>query len=266
MADFTVKDIKALRDETGAGMMDAKKALTEADGDMEGARKWLREHGMAKAAKRSDRDSSEGVVAIGEGTEGAAAVELKCETDFVAKSEAFAPVAQELADAMAGEGESALDAFADQIDDLRVRLKENISVGAGVLVTPAEGNILGTYVHKQDGRGVNAVIVELAGGDTGLAHDVAVHIAFTQPSAISRDEVPADEVETERKALEDISRAEGKPEQALGKIVEGRLSGWFADRVVLEQKFVKDEKTTVGKLLEAAGAELVRFEQIVVGS
>ncbi len=266
MADFTVKDIQALRQETGAGMMDAKKALTEAGGDPEAARKWLREHGLAKAAGRSDRDSSEGVAAVGTGARGVALVELKCETDFVAKSDSFAPFAQELADALAEGGEDALAGFEDRIDDLKVRLKENISVGRTVVLTPADGGTVGTYVHRQDGRGVNAVAVELSGGDSDLAHDVAIHIAFTQPSAISREEVPAEEVAAERKALEDISRAEGKPEAAMAKIVEGRLSGWFAERVVLEQKFVKDEKQTVGKMLDAAGATLVRFEQIVVGS
>lgn len=266
MADFTVKDVKALRDETGAGMMDAKKALTEAGGDPAEARKWLREHGLAKAAGRSDRDSSEGVVAIGTSAGNAALVELRCETDFVAKSDSFAPFAQELADALAASGASVLDGFADRVDDLKVRLKENISVGRSVVVTPDEGNIVGTYVHRQDGRGVNGVIVELAGGDPELAHDVAVHIAFTRPTALSRDDIPADEVAEERAELAKISRAEGKPEAAMDKIVEGRLSGWFAERVLGEQKFVKDEKQTVAKLVAAGGASVVRFEQIVVGS
>lgn len=265
MADFTVKDIQALRQDTGAGMMDAKRALTEADGDMDAARKWLREHGLAKAAGRTDRDSSEGVVAVAVSGSTAALVELKCETDFVAKSDAFAPFADELAGALASGGEGALADFTDRIDDLKVRLKENISVGRTEILTAADGAVIGTYVHRQDGRGVNAVAVELAGGTTELAHDIAVHVAFTRPTAVSRDDVPADEVATERKTLEDISRAEGKPEAALDKIVEGRLSGWFAERVLLEQKFVKDEKQTIAKILDAAGAELVAFSQIVVG-
>ncbi|MBS1846721.1 MAG: translation elongation factor Ts [Actinobacteria bacterium] len=266
MADFTVKDIQALRQETGAGMMDAKRALTAADGDPEAARKWLREHGLAKAATRTDRDSSEGVATAAVSGNSAALVELKCETDFVAKSDAFAPFADELAAALLTDGESALDAFSDRVDDLVVRLKENISVGRTVIVHAAEGDILSTYVHRQDGRGVNAVVVELAGGSEELAHDIAVHVAFTRPVAATRDAVPAEEVAAERATLEGISRAEGKPEAALEKIVEGRLSGWFAERVLVEQKFVKDEKQTIAKLLEAAGATLVRFEQIVVGS
>lgn len=266
MADFTVKDIQALRKETGAGMMDAKRALTEAGGDHDGARKWLREHGLAKAAGRTDRDNSEGVVAAAVSGSAAALVELKCETDFVAKSESFAPFADELAAALAAGGEGALESFADRVDDLKVRLKENISIGRTARIAAPDGAVISTYVHRQDGRGVNAVAVELDGGDVELAHDIAVHIAFTRPTAISRDEVPADEVAAERAALADITRAEGKPEAALDKIVEGRLSGWFAERVILEQKYVKDEKQTIAKLLAASGAELVRFEQIIVGS
>ncbi|HET8930868.1 MAG TPA: translation elongation factor Ts [Acidimicrobiales bacterium] len=266
MADFTVKDIQALRSETGAGMMDAKRALTESDGDMDAARKWLREHGLAKAAGRTDRDSSEGVVSIAVSGSNAGLVELKCETDFVAKSEAFAPFADELAAAVADGGEAALAGFSDRVDDLKVRLKENISIGRTARLAAADGDVLGIYLHRQDGRGVNAVAVALAGGSDELAHDIAVHIAFTKPTALSRDDVPVDEVAAERTALEDITRAEGKPEAALTKIVEGRLSGWFAERVVLEQKYVKDEKQTISKLLEGAGATLVRFEQLVVGS
>lgn len=266
MADFTVKDIQALRQETGAGMMDAKRALTENDGDLDAARKWLREHGLAKAASRTDRDSAEGVVSIAVSGSNAGIVELKCETDFVAKSDAFAPFADELATALAEGGEGALAGFTERVDDLKVRLKENISVGRTARLVADDGDVLGTYVHRQDGRGVNAVAVELAGGNDSLAHDIAVHIAFTKPTAVSRDDVPADEVATERAELEDITRAEGKPEAAMAKIVEGRLSGWFAERVVLEQKYVKDEKQTIAKLLEDAGATLVRFSQIVVGS
>jgi elongation factor Ts len=266
MADFTVKDIQALRSETGAGMMDAKRALTESDGDHDAARKWLREHGLAKAAGRTDRDSSEGVVSIAVSGSTVGLVELKCETDFVAKSEAFAPFADELAAALAERGGSALADFSDRVDDLKVRLKENISVGRTARLVADDGDVVGTYVHRQDGRGVNAVAVELAGGDDELAHDIAVHIAFTKPTAVSRDDVPAEEVAAERAALEDITRAEGKPEAAMEKIVDGRLSGWFAERVVLEQKYVKDEKQTIAKLLDGAGASLVRFEQIVVGS
>ena len=266
MAAISAKDVQALRQATGAGIMDAKRALTESEGDPEAARKWLREHGLAKAADRTDRDNSEGVVAVGVSGARVALVELKCETDFVAKSDSFAPLAQKIADAGASGGPDAVQEFGNEIDDLKVRLKENISLGRSVVFDAGATDVIGTYVHRQDGRGVNAVAVDLEGGSPELAHDVAVHIAFTKPTAISRDEVPAAEVEAERATLTDVTRAEGKPEAALDKIVEGRLSGWFAERVVLEQKYVKDEKRTVADLLESAGARLVRFEQIVIGS
>jgi elongation factor Ts len=266
MADFTAKDVQALRQATGAGIMDAKRALTESGGDPEAATKWLREKGLAKAAGRTDRDNSEGVVAAAVAGSGVALVELKCETDFVAKSDSFAPMAQGIADAVAARGEGALADFADKIDDLKVVLKEHIELGKTESFTAADGNIVDTYVHRQDGRGVNAVAVELSGGTAELAHDLAVHIAFTKPSAATRDEVPTAEVEAERATLIDITKAEGKPEAALDKIVEGRLGGWFAERVLLEQKYVKDEKQTVAKLLDSAGATLVRFCQIIVGS
>lgn len=265
MADITAKDVQALRQATGAGIMDAKRALTEADGDPEAATKWLREKGLAKAAGRTDRDNSEGVVAAALSGNAAALVELKCETDFVAKSDKFAPIAQEIADAVAAGGPGAAEAFSARVDDLKVVLKENIELGRIVYVDAAEGAVLDEYIHRQDGRGVNAVLVELQGGSSELAHDIAVHIAFTKPSYLSRDSVPAAEIEAERTTLIDITRAEGKPEAALDKIVEGRLSGWFADQVLLEQKYVKDEKQTVAKLVESAGAKLVRFEQIIVG-
>lgn len=264
MADFTAKDVQALRQSTGAGMMDAKKALTENGGDPEAAAKWLRENGLAKAAKRTDRDNSQGTVAVALVGGVASIVELKCETDFVAKSDQFTSLVQEIATLVATQGEGAEAEKANAIDDLKVTLKENIDLGRVVRVEAGEGNVLDSYVHRQDGRGVNGVIVELSGGTTDLAHDVAVHVAFTKPSAIRREEVPEAEVAEERATLESITRAEGKPEAALEKIVEGRLTGWFKERVLLEQGFVKDEKTTIKALL--GEADIVRVAQVVVGS
>lgn len=265
MAAFTAKDVQALRQATGAGIMDAKRALQESDGDQGAATKWLREKGLAKAAGRTDRENSEGVVAAAVAGSSAALVELKCETDFVAKSDQFAPFVQKLADAVAADGETALAAQADAIDDLKVVLKEHIELGRVVHVTAADGDLIETYVHRQDGRGVNAVVVQLKGGDAELAHDIAVHIAFTKPSHLDREAVPQSEIDAERETLVSITRAEGKPEAALEKIVNGRLSGWFAERVLLEQKYVKDEKQTIRQLVDAAGATLVRFDQVIVG-
>jgi elongation factor Ts len=264
MADFTAKDVQTLRQATGAGMMDAKKALVENGGDFETAAKWLREKGLAKSATRTDRDNAEGAVACATVGNVAALVELKCETDFVAKSDDFIATAQALADAVAADGEGAVASLAERVDDLKVTLKENIEVGKVVRIDAAAGNVLDTYLHKQDGRGKVGVAIELAGGTPELAHDLAIHIAFTKPTFLSRDEVAAEAVAEERETLTTITRNEGKPEAALEKIVEGKLNGWYQERVLLEQKFVRDEKQTVTQLL--GGASVVRFGLIVVGA
>lgn len=266
MADFGAKDVKALRDLTGAGMMDAKKALTENDGDFEEAARWLRERGLGKAAERSDRENAEGAVAVASDGNAAALVELKSETDFVAKSPQFVSMATQLAQDVAANGESAVDGHSDAIDDLKLSLKENIAVGRVVRFEAAPGNTLETYLHVQNGRGVNAVLVELAGGSSELAHDIAVHIAFGKPRYLTRDEVPSDEVVAERAALEAQTRNEGKPEQALPKIVEGRLDGWYKrvpGGVLVEQPYARDDKQTVSQVL--GSATVVRFAQAVIG-
>lgn len=264
MADFTAKDVQALRQSTGAGMMDAKKALVENGGDPDAAAKWLRENGLAKAAKRTDRDNSQGTVAVAQEGAVGAIVELKCETDFVAKSDQFTALVQELATLVATQGESATGAKTEAIDDLKLVLKENIELGQVVRVEAGDGNVLDSYVHRQDGRGVNGVIVELSGSTAEVAHDIAVHVAFTKPTAVRREDIPEAEVAEERATLESITRAEGKPEAALEKIVEGRLTGWFKERVLLEQGFVKDDKTTIKSLL--GDGDVVRVAQVVVGS
>jgi elongation factor Ts len=265
MADFTAKDVQALRQSTGAGMMDAKKALTETDGDMDAARKLLRERGLAKADDRAGRENAQGAIAIATNVGTVGLVELKCETDFVAKSEAFIRLTQELADSVAARGEGAAADYGEAIDDLRVTLKENIEVGRAIQITLAEGEVVDTYLHRQDGRGVNGVVVVLDGGNQELAHDVAVHVAFAKPQYLTRDEVPAAVVAEERETLLNITKAEGKPEQAWPKIVEGRLNGWYKERVLLEQPFVRDEKQTVAQLAAGGEAEIVRFAQLFIG-
>src|SRR2546423_12834035 len=174
MAEFGAKDVKALRDATGAGMMDAKRALEQNDGDMEQAAKWLREQGIVKSAARSDRENTQGAVATATGDNVAAFVELKCETDFTAKSPGFTELVQNLANAVLADGEGAVDNFKDAVDDLKLTTKENLEVGRVVRVEAGAGDALDTYLHRQDGRGVNAVIVDLAGGSLELAHDIAV--------------------------------------------------------------------------------------------
>ena len=264
MAEFTAKDVQALRQSTGAGMMDAKRALQENDGDMESAKQWLREKGLAKAAKLGDRENTQGsVTAVVDGQVGAI-VELKCETDFSAKADDFTSLVQEMADLVLAKGPDAVVELEDELDALKLAKKENIQVGKVARFEAAEGNLLDSYLHLQDGRGVNAVLVELAGGTKELAHDIAVHIAFTKPQYLARDEVPVEDVERERQALLDITKAEGKPEAAWPKIVDGRINGWYKDRVLLEQGFVRDEKTTIAKLL--GDATLVRFAQVFIGA
>jgi elongation factor Ts len=265
MADFTAKDVQALRQSTGAGMMDAKKALTESDGDMDAARKLLRERGLAKADDRAGRENAQGAIAIATSVGTVGLVELKCETDFVAKSDAFIRLTQELADSVAARGERAIADHGEAIDDLRVSLKENIEVGRAIQITLAEGEVVDTYLHRQDGRGVNGVVVVLDGGTQELAHDIAVHVAFAKPQYLTREEVPAEVVAEERETLLNITRAEGKPSQAWPKIVEGRLNGWYKERVLLEQPFVRDEKQTVARLAAGGEAEIVRFAQLFIG-
>jgi elongation factor Ts len=265
MADFTAKDVHALRHATGAGMMDAKKALTETDGDMEAARKLLREKGLAKMDDRAGRENAQGAIAIATNALTVGLVELKCETDFVAKSDSFVSLTQELADAVAARGEDGIAGHASAIEDLKVTLKENIEVGGVVQVKLAEGETVDTYLHKQEGRGVNGVVVVLQGGSKELAHDIAVHVAFAKPQYLTRDDVPEDVVEEERQTLLGITKAEGKPEAAWPKIVEGRLNGWYKERVLLDQPFVRDDKQTVAQLAASGEATIVRFAQLFIG-
>jgi len=263
MAAFTAKDVQALRRSMGAGMLDCKRALEEADGDLEKAKQWLREQGKAGAAKRSDREASQGAVALAVSGRAAAIVELRCETDFVAKAEAFVNLTDDLAQLVAAKGADAAGDRADTIDELKTTLKENISVGRVVQFEVGGDSVVGTYLHMQAGRGVNAVLVELRGGSDELAHDVAVHVAFARPTYLRREDVPTDEVDAERATVEAISRNEGKPEAALPKVVEGRMNGWFKERCLLEQAYAKDEKRTIADLV--GSAEIVRFAQVVVG-
>ncbi len=263
MADFTAKDVLALRQSTGAGMMDAKRALTENDGDAEAAAKWLREKGLVKAVEKASRANEQGAVAIGTNANAAAIVELKSETDYVAKSAEFKALANTIAQAVAADGEAAVASHQEAVDDLRLKLKENIAVGRVVRFEAPEGSVIDSYLHIQNERGVNAVLVEVVGGDQSVAHDIALHVGFARPEYLSRDDVPAERVAEERQTLEAISRNEGKPEQALAKIVEGRLGGWFKEHVLLDQAFVKDNKQTISGLL--GPARLTRFAQVEIG-
>ena len=280
MADFSAADVAALRKATGAGMMDCKQALTESDGDIEKAKDWLRTKGLAGAGKRAGRAAEQGAVdVIWDIDKGAGAiVELTAETDFVAKGADFTGTVSELARLASHEGEDIADkpfegsTVSEHITQLAAKLGENIALGRVVVFETSDGLIDG-YKHMQNERGTIGVLVELGGVDKAddkareVAHDIALHISFAAPRWLSRDDVPADVVEKERQVLEELTRNEGKPDNAIPKIVEGRLNGFYKENVLLEQASVRDAKTSVGKLLESLGkdATVRRFARVKIG-
>ncbi|HLX77540.1 MAG TPA: translation elongation factor Ts, partial [Acidimicrobiales bacterium] len=176
----------------------------------------------------------------------------------------FVQLVDTLAEAVATSGEEALATYADRIDELKVTMKENIAIGQHARFEAGSDSVLDSYLHVQNGRGVNGVLVELQGGSSTLAHDVAVHIAFARPEYLSRDDVPKEVIDQERETILAIAKNEGKPESQLDKIVEGRLNGWFKERVLLDQAYARDEKQTIASLL--GDAVVRRFAQVVVGS
>jgi len=276
MAEISAKDVAALRKLTGAGMMDCKQALEENDGDVERAKDWLREKGKAGSVKRAGRAASQGAIDVLVDGKVGALVELNCETDFVAKSSDFTELLARLVRQVATEGDAELAAQAldgstvtEAIDQLAAKLGEKLEIGRVVRFESPDG-VLDAYRHTQSGRGVVGVLVEL--GDvavsptsTELAHDLALHIASAAPRFVSRDDVPAEEIERERGVLEAQTREEGKPEAAIGKIVDGRINGFFKQVCLLEQAFVKDQKSTVGSLVSGAGATVRRFARVKIG-
>jgi elongation factor Ts len=259
----TAKDVQALRQSTGAGMMECKNALEATDGDFEAAKQYLREKGLAASSKRDDRENAQGVVALKVDGNVGAIVKLKCETDFVAGSDPFKAEAEALVDLVTAKGADAATERTAELEELILTLKEKIELGDVVRIEAADGNVLESYAHIQGGRGVNGVLVEVSNGSADLAHDIAVHIAFARPRYLRRDDVPADVIDHERATLETITRNEGKPDQAIPKIVEGRLAGFYKDVVLLEQPYAKDDKLSISQLLD--GAEVVKFAQVEIG-
>ena len=243
--------------------MEAKKALEQSNGNSEAAIKYLREQGLASMAKRADRDNAQGAVAVATSGNACAIAQLRCETDFVAKSADFVALVQSIADTVAAKGEAAVADHKTELDTLTISLKENIELGRVVRFESSPGSVIDSYLHLQTGRGVNATMVEVVGGSQEVAHDIALHVAFARPQFLSRDDVPADLVASERATLEALSRNEGKPEAALPKIVEGRMNGFFKDRCLLEQEFAKDNKLSIKGVL--GGATISRFAQIEIG-
>jgi elongation factor Ts len=279
MPEISTKDVAALRKSTGAGMMDCKRALEETGGDMDAAKDWLRQKGLAGAAKRAGREANEGAIEVVVDGNRAALVELNCETDFVAKGDVFREALGGLTRLAIAEGDTdfgarpydgtTVDEFANGLSGT---LGEKIEVGRVVRFETTDG-LLDGYKHVQNERGVVGVLVELGGVDVNdtqardVAHDIALHIASAAPRYVAREDVPADIVERERAILEAQTREEGKPEQAIGKIVEGKLNGFYKTVALLEQPFVKDQKSTVKSLVGslAGGASVRRFARVKIG-
>jgi elongation factor Ts len=268
---ITAADVKKLRDQTGAGMMDAKKALTEADGDFDKAVEILRVKGQDKMKKRGEeRTASSGLVA----TSGGALVEINSETDFVAKNEEFVAVAQQIADAAneakAGDAESLKavqlgdSTVGEVVDGLAVKIGEKIELGR---VAYFDGPVV-TYMHRRaaDLPPAVGVLVEYEGDNEDAARGAAMQVAAMRPTYVSRDEVPADLVEKERGIAEATAREEGKPEQALPKIVEGRVNGFFKEVALLDQPSVQESKKSVKAVLDEAGVTVKRFARFEVGA
>jgi elongation factor Ts len=279
VASVSAKDVKALRDATGAGMMDCKRVLADADGDLEKAKELLRERGLAKVGKRSGRETSEGSVAIGLNGGTGALVEIGCETDFVAKTDDFQAMVSEIANAVVADA-SAVDAdsaaksatgsrtVADVISEIAAKVGENVQLKRVARIS-VDGGVVGGYVHTNGRLGV-LVGLQAATSDESsvLARDVAMHVAAHDPTpvAVDRDGVDGDLVEKERELLKREAVASGKPEQVVEKIVDGRINKYYQEHCLVEQDFVKDPDQKVGDLLKAsAGATVVEFVRFRMG-
>ena len=275
MANYTAADVKALREKSGAGMMDCKGALDEADGNVDKAMEVLRLKGLKGVTKREGRTTSNGLIVARVVGGTGWLVELACETDFVAKTPVFIALADKVADAIVAGGAKSLEAaltanmdgksVADAINDEAAIMGEKVELRR---VAVAEGDAVDAYLHRtsKDLPPQVGVLVAYSGSDAETAHDVAVHIAAFSPTALSRDEISAEVVATERRIAEETARNEGKPEAALTKIVEGRVNGFFKENVLVAQDFAKDNKLSVAKVLENAGITVSAFARMRVGA
>lgn len=275
MANFTAADVKALREQTGAGMMDVKKALTEADGDAEKALEIIRLKGLKSLSKREGRQASAGLLAAQtDGTVGVL-VEVNSETDFVAKNQKFIDFSNEVLAAAVASGAADLDALLaapmgegtvkDRLDAFAAIIGEKLQVGRIVRV---EGENVDLYLHQTNPDlppqvGV-FVVTDAAGKD--VAHDIAMHVAAYMPAYLDRDSVPADVLEKERATLEKITLEEGKPANIVPKIVEGRLNAFYKDNCLVDQAYARDPSKSVGQILKEAGATVTNFVRVHVGA
>jgi elongation factor Ts len=276
MANFTAADVKRLRDQTGAGMMDCKRALEEADGNIEAAIEVLRLKGAKDVTKRATRTAANGLVTAElAGHSAGVLVELNCETDFVAKTDLFQQVAGEITKAALASGAADRLALlstevrpgqtAEQvIEEAGVSLKEKLELGR---FARFEGGYVTSYLHRSDAAlpPTLGVLVQTEQDNADVARDLAQQVAAMRPQYTTRDEVPAEVVEKERRIAEQITREEGKPEQAIGKIVDGRVNSFFKDVVLVEQPFVKEQKKTIKQVLADTGVTVRGFARFQVG-
>lgn len=271
MAEITAALVKELRERTGSGMMECKRALQETGGDIEAAVELMRKAGQAKADKKAGRVAAEGLIVLRQKSGAAALAEVNCETDFVTKNEDFQAFAAEVGETVLREGPADLEALlaatmanGQSVEqnrrDVIAKIGENINVRRGVRLTSTAG-ILGSYLH---GTRIG-VLVELEGGDAELAKDIAMHIAASRPLCVSADQVPAELIAKEKEIYAARAVAEGKAAHMVDKIAEGRLRKYFEEVTLLGQAFVKDPEQSVEKLLKSRKAKVVRFERYELG-
>ncbi len=281
MAEITAAAVKSLRDRTGAGMMDCKKALQEAEGDEERAIDLLRQRGAAKAARRATREVSEGTVQIASGDGSAAMVEVLTETDFVARSDAFEAFAAEAAETILGlplpdgavvRGEEVFaveggEGLEGALNELRLKVGENVQLGRAVRFEIPDGETAGSYLHFGSRIGVLVGVGGSGEAARETANAIAMHAAATNPAGVSPDDIPDEVVERERAVLVEQAKGEGKPPQIAEKIVEGRMRKFFEENALLWQAFVKDPDRTIADLLAEGGDDLTvrRFARFEVG-
>jgi elongation factor Ts len=275
MANFSLEDVKTLRERLGTGMVDTKNALVEAEGDIEKAVEILRRKGAKGNAKRADRSTAEGLVSVVESATAVTMFELACETDFVAKNEKFIALAASIAQVLADSGAETVDAalatkagvgtVGSLIEDQAATLGEKVELRRVVRLS---GDHYAVYLHRtsKDLPPQIGVVLAYAGDDTETARSIAQHISFADPVYLSRDDVPPAEVENERRIVETISREEGKPEAALPKIIEGRVGAFFKQVALLEQDYARDNKLSVGKVVADAKLTINGFARFRVGA
>ena len=275
MADFSLEDLKTLRERLGTGMVETKNALVEAGGDLEKATELLRLRGAKSNAKRSDRSTSEGLIAAKSADSATTIIELACETDFVAKGDKFVALGEAVVAAVSAGGASTVEeglaaaagssTVADLISDEAAILGEKIELRR---LAKLEGDSFEIYMHRtnKDLPPQVGVAVAYTGDDAETARGIAQHISFAAPSYLSREDVPAEDVENERRIVEEISRGEGKPDAALPKIVEGRLGAFFKQVSLLDQDYARDNKLSIAKVADAAGITITGFVRFKVGA